>query len=169
MEHSCSIASRNLELETAIRLRSEGNVSTANELLVRLAQAYPIDARVQYHCAWSFDLLGLEREAVPYYVKAISLGLYEDDLRGAYLGLGSTYRTIGDYTASKTILEEALAVFPDDSALQTFYAMTLYNLGEHARYTKILLKLLANPAAYPKIAEYQKTIALYAEDLDRVW
>ena len=157
------------ELEAAIQLRSAGQVSTANEHLVQLAQAYPLDARVQYHCAWSFDLLGREREAVPYYAKAISLGLSEDELRGAYLGLGSTYRTIGDYAASKAIFEDAIAVFPDDSTLQAFFAMTLYNLGEHARCMKILLTLLVNPAAYQDVAAYQRAIALYAEDLDRIW
>ena len=50
-----------------------------------------------------------------------------------------------------------------------FFAMTLYNLGEHARSMKILLNLLTHSSSYPKIAEYQKTLALYAEDLDRVW
>ena len=50
-----------------------------------------------------------------------------------------------------------------------FFAMTLYNLGEHTLCTKILLNLLTNPTAYQELAPYQKAIALYAGDLDRVW
>lgn len=169
MNHSKNLVSPIPALEAAIELRNAGDVTTANERLIQLAFAHPLDARVQYHCAWSLDLLGLEREAVPYYVKAISLGLSGEELHGAYLGLGSTYRTVGDYTASKAVFEEALSTFPDDSALQVFYAMTLYNLGEHARAMKLLLDLLTDSSSYPKIAAYQKAIALYAGDLDRVW
>lgn len=158
-----------IDLDAAIRLRAEGKLEESNAILCRLAQENPDDPIAQYQCAWSFDVLGLERDAIPFYTSAIRLGLLGDDLRGAYLGLGSTYRTIGAYRESKAVFDEALLSFPGDAALQVFYAMTLYNLGEHAQSMKLLLRLVADPAKCEDVAVYQKAICLYAEDLDRVW
>jgi len=58
-------------------------------LLSRLVTKYPDNALVNYHCAWSFDVLGLEADAVPYYEKAIQIGLNETNAMGAFIGLGS--------------------------------------------------------------------------------
>jgi tetratricopeptide (TPR) repeat protein len=85
------------ELFKAISLREAGKLAEANERLIELASAYPDDAEVQYQCAWSFDVLGQEVAAVPYYERGIELGLPKEQEEGAYLGLGSTYRTLGNY------------------------------------------------------------------------
>jgi hypothetical protein len=42
--------------------------------------------------AWNFDLLGEESKSDPFYEKAIHLVLSSNELEGALLGLGSTYR-----------------------------------------------------------------------------
>ena len=157
------------DLETAIRLRNEGKAKEALELLIPLAEAYPSDAAVHYQCAWSFDVLGQERQAVYYYEKAISLGLDEKDLSDAYLGLGSTYRTLGDYEKSRDVLLRGMALFPQDNALKTFYAMSLYNLGEHADAMGLLLTLLADTASDARIKSYAKAIRFYSGALDQVW
>ena len=94
-----------IDLDKAIRLRAEGKLEESNAILCRLAQENPDDPIAQYQCAWSFDVLGLERDAIPHYTNAIRLGLQGDDLRGAYLGLGSTYRTIGAYRESKSVFD----------------------------------------------------------------
>ncbi len=96
----------NKELLKAIQLRENGMLKEANSLLLELVHTYPSDAEIHYHCAWSFDVLGEETKAVPYYEKAIALGLSDDALQGALLGLGSTYRTIGDYVSSKRVLKK---------------------------------------------------------------
>lgn len=62
------------ELSEAIQLRNEGHLTEANERLVQLACMYPDNAEVQYQCAWSFDVLGQEAAAVPYYERGIALG-----------------------------------------------------------------------------------------------
>ncbi|WP_246321240.1 tetratricopeptide repeat protein [Paenibacillus germinis] len=43
------------------------------------------------------------REAVPFYKKSLELGLSGEERQGAYLGLGSTYRTLGMYDHSKIV------------------------------------------------------------------
>ena len=156
-------------LEAAIRLRNAGCLQESNAMLKSLAQEYPADPTLQYQCAWSFDVLGQEKDAIPYYEKAIALGLSGEDLKGAYLGLGSTYRTIGAYAKSKEAFQNALGVFPQDNALKTFYALTLYNLGEHAAAMELLLTIIAEASSDPNVAEYRKAIAFYSGDLDRVW
>ena len=156
-------------LEAAIRLRNAGCLQESNAMLKSLAQEYPADPTLQYQCAWSFDVLGQEKDAIPYYEKAIALGLSGEDLKGAYLGLGSTYRTIGAYAKSKEAFQNALGVFPQDNALKTFYALTLYNLGEHAAAMELLLTIIAETSSDPNVAEYRKAIAFYSGDLVRVW
>lgn len=157
------------ELEQAVRLRSEGRLNESNEQLVRLAERHPDDARVNFQCAWSFDVLGQEAAAVPYYERAIAAGLPDEELKRALLGLGSTYRTLGDYEKSAAVFNRGTEVFPEDRALQVFRAMTLYNLGEHARAMELLLRNLADTTSDGGIRSYGQAIRFYSDKLDTIW
>lgn len=114
-------------------------------------------------------MLGEESKAVPYYEKAIQGNLKEEDLANAYLGLGSTYRTLGEYESSKHTLEEGLEKFPHNLAIQVFYAMTLFNLNEHERSLELLLKNLATTSSDPQIQKYKNAINFYSDKLNEVW
>ncbi|MBU5313843.1 tetratricopeptide repeat protein [Tissierella carlieri] len=157
------------KLETAIRLREEGKLKESNEILINLVKEYPNDAMVNYQCAWSFDVLGLEINAVPYYEKAILIGLDDEDLQSAFLGLGSTYRTLGQYEKSKQVFEKALFRFPENRAIKVFYAMTLYNLKEHSKAMEILLCNLIQTSLDGNIKKYKKAIEFYSDKLDETW
>lgn len=157
------------ELTKAIDLREKGNIKESNKLLMELVQNLPDDAFVNYQCAWSFDLMGEERKAMPYYEKAIKRGLPPHELEGALLGLGSTYRTLGYYEKSKSTFQQGLELFPSNKAIQTFYAMTLYNLNEHSKAMELLLKCLIETTTDEKITNYKKAIEFYAYNLDEVW
>ncbi|WP_225744999.1 tetratricopeptide repeat protein [Marinilactibacillus sp. Marseille-P9653] len=80
---------------------------------------------MNYQCAWSYDLLREEEKAVPFYKKAIDLGLDGEDLEGALLGLASTYRTLGRYEESERTFLKGLELFPTNNAVKVFFAMTL--------------------------------------------
>lgn len=114
-------------LKDADKLRAKDHHEEARQLLIQLSREYPANPIVQYETACVHDFLGLEREAVPYYLAAIENDLPEAGLRGAYLGLGSTYRILGQYAESKQILLDGLKVFPDAGEMKVFLAMTLYN------------------------------------------
>ncbi|MDQ0350561.1 tetratricopeptide (TPR) repeat protein [Alkalibacillus filiformis] len=159
----------NEELDKAIDLRKRGNHKESNELLMRLAEEFPNDASINYQCAWSFDILGEEAKAVPFYENAIKFGLPPTDLEGALLGLGSTYRTLGEYKKSKSTFLKGIKLFPDNRALQTFYSMTLYNLNEHSKAMELLLKCLIDTTKDPEISSYKKAIEFYADKLDEIW
>ncbi|KAA0965705.1 tetratricopeptide repeat protein [Sporosarcina sp. ANT_H38] len=157
------------EVDRAIELRIEGKHKESNEILLTLVKVYPEDSFINYQCAWSFDVLGEESQAVPFYEKAIQLGLPEQELEGAFIGLGSTYRTLGYYEKSKKIFLKAMEQFPDNRAIQVFYSMTLYNLKEHDGAMELLLKCLTDTTVDQEILSYKKAVGFYSDKLDHVW
>lgn len=157
------------EIKRALALRVEKNYIESNKLLTQLVVAYPEDAYIQYQCAWSYDVLGEEAKAVPHYEAAIRGPLEPGDLQNAYLGLGSTYRSLGDYDNSKRVFVEGMQHFPDNQALKTFYALTLYNLGESHDAVQLLLKTLLATTGNEQIKSYEKALDFYADHLDDKW
>ncbi len=138
------------------------------DLLERLG-ADPEDARLNYEVACAHDRDGLEHEAVPFYVKAIANGLDGDELRGAYLGLGSTYRAIGEYEAALRTFDRGLEAFPSGEELLVFRAMTLHNLGRSPEAVTALLQVLAEHTDSPWIERYRRAILFYSDRLDETW
>lgn len=159
----------NQKLIDAIELRKSGQPERSNGLILELVTEYPEDPLLNYQCAWSFDLLGEEGKAVPYYEKAISLGLEKEELEGALVGLGSTYRTLGRYQESQETFLKGIDLFPANNAMKTFYAMTLYNLKEHQAAMEILLKCLSETSADKEITAYKRAIEFYSDKLDEPW
>ncbi|MFE7467573.1 tetratricopeptide repeat protein [Streptomyces sp. NPDC057499] len=153
-------------LAAAVALRAEGRREEARQRLLALCAAFPDDAAVAYQTAWAHDVLGLEAEAVPFYERALAgAGLTEEDRRGALLGLGSTYRVLGQYEKAVRTLREGVGQFPGDGALRTFLAMALFNTGAHHEAMRLLLELLASGSTDPSVREYHEAIAHYAQDL----
>jgi tetratricopeptide (TPR) repeat protein len=152
-------------LDHAIKLREEGNVKESNSILKALVEDYPDVAEINYQLAWSYDVLGLEHEAIPYYEKAIALGLPERDQIEAIIGLGSTYRTVGQYNKSKQLLESSTNRYKN-RALDVFLAMTYYNLKEHEKAVSSLLKLLAETSSDQEIQKFSRAIKYYSERLN---
>lgn len=157
------------KVELAINLRNAGRKKESNELLVKMVEKFQDDAFINYQCAWSFDVLGDESAAVPYYENAINLGLSGKDLEGAIVGLGSTYRTLGEYEKSKQVLLRGMDLFPDNKAIQVFYSLTLYNLKEHDRAMELLLTCLIDTSSDKEILSYKKALNFYSGKLNDVW
>ncbi|MFJ4715333.1 tetratricopeptide repeat protein [Streptomyces sp. NPDC088785] len=156
-------------LARSVRLREAGRREEARGQLLALRARFPEDARVAYQTAWVHDGLGLEEAAVPHYVDAVAgPGLSAEERRGALLGLGSTYRTLGRHADAVTTLSGAIAEFPEDNALRTFLAMALYNVGRAHDGMRLLLSVLAATSADPDIVGYRPAIEYYARDLDAV-
>ncbi len=158
-----------MTIQEASYLRSQGRHEEARALLVQLCHQSPLDAELNYATACVHDFLGLEAHAVPYYLAALAGNLSTENRRGAFLGLGSTYRTLGQYAESHKTLVAGMKEFPQARELQVFLAMTLYNLGDAKAAVQSLLILLAQTSCDAGIAEYKRAIELYAGDIDRVW
>lgn len=156
-------------LAAAVSMRENGELERARELLLELHRDHPDDSNVNLQCAWVHDKLGLEREAVPHYERAIELGLDGEDLRSALLGLGSTYRALGDYTKAVATLTMGVDTFPDDRAMKVFQAMALYNTNRSKEACELLLHLLSETTSDTRIRSYDGAIDVYATNLDRTW
>ena len=156
-------------IEAGIKLRAAGKLTEANQLLLKIYATDSENPFLNYQLAWSFDVLGQEAEAVPFYEKALALGLEQEYLAEAYLGLGSTYRTLGKYPQAKTLFAKAIKQFPEHNALKVFFAMSLFNLNEHQQGMEILLKLLATTSNDPTIQKFNQAILFYADKLNQTW
>lgn len=157
------------KLSSAIQLRQSQNYEEARRLLLELHSEFPDDPQVSYQCAWIHDLLGLEREATRFYEKAIQTGLRGDDLKSALLGMGSTYRCIGEFQKSIETFQHALTLFPASHEFNVFLGMAYYNIGEHARAMELLLNTLADTSADEGVLRYQRAIRFYSDKLDQLW
>ncbi len=166
MSGSGSLSDR---LARAISLREQGKDQEARDLLLELHGGHPDDANVNLQCAWIHDRLGLERDAVRYYERALELGLDGEDQKNAMLGLGSTYRALGEYEKAANTLTWAVEMFPEDRPLQVFQAMALYNDDKAKDACELLLSLLIETTADESIIGYRDAIRTYAGDLNRVW
>ena len=159
---------RRPEVQTAIGLWEGGDLGGAGSLLFRVLAESSDDADANYQMASLMDSQGCEREAIPYYARAISRGLSGDERAAAFLGLGSSHRALGEYSEAVETLRRGVSEFPEDRAIKTFLAMALYNIGEHREAVELLIKNLVETTADPQIRSYERALSVYADGLDEV-
>jgi peroxiredoxin len=126
-------------------------------------------AWLHYRRACELDRAGEEKAAAPEYELALELGLHGEDLRSALLGLGSTYRCLGEYAKAEQTLRRGLAEFTGAREFEPFLALTLHNRGKGAEAIGLLLRGLAETSADPGIRRYRRALLLYADQPDRTW
>lgn len=156
------------KLAQAVELRKQNKPAEAMSLLESLLQAHPDDPDINYQLAWTCDFMGKESEAIPYYEKALANGLREDR-SGAMLGLGSTYRALGEYENSLRVFDQAVHEFPENRALKVFRALTLYNLGRAQESVSQLLLQLIETTEDGSIKSYDRALRFYSDKLNEVW
>ncbi|HCD2062324.1 TPA: tetratricopeptide repeat protein [Serratia marcescens] len=150
------------------QLKTQGSYQEATALALRQLTAEPEAAMLHFQLACLYDVQGLEQQAIPCYLAALARDLPPAQRREAWLGLGSTYRALGEYSASLRAFDDGLAEFPQANELMLFRAMALYNLGENKRAVTDLLLLLADTSSDPDIRGYQRAIRHYAADLSLI-
>ncbi|PFM63506.1 hypothetical protein COJ48_16190 [Bacillus cereus] len=152
-------------LKQAIKLKNEKKYAQSREILIGLTN-FTRDAEVLYQCAWIHDVMGLETEAVPYYEQAIANGLEGETLCGAYIGLGSTYRCIGEYDKAIAVLEAGLNKFPDNDVMKVFLSIAKYNVKDHEEAMKLLLETVVK---LDEVKEFERAISFYKDHLNKVF
>lgn len=153
------------ELDAIVGARAHGQ---SREILPRLQQLdarYPNIAEIAYQLAWTCDVLGREVEALPYYEKAIALGLPDNELAGALLGLGSTLRHLGQFERSASVLRSAHLQFPENREFDAFLALTLHAEGKSGEALRITLEALCDTSEDQGIRAYQRAIRHAASKL----
>jgi tetratricopeptide (TPR) repeat protein len=152
-----------LELDAIVGARHGGQVEGILRRLQSLDTRYPRVAEIAYQLAWTNDVMGREADALPYYEKAVALGLPPNELSGAMLGLGSTLRRLGQLERSREILESARIQFPQNREFEAFLALTLHDLGRHAEALQLVLTLLVDTSEDIGITAYQRALRYQAE------
>jgi len=150
------------KLKRGIELRELGSLEESRKALLEAVSELPEDPRTNYQCAWAHDVLGLEREAIPFYERAIEKGLEGRDLKEALIGLGSSYRCVGEPKKAVAALERATRLFPESRAAKVFLAMALHSRKGHGRAMEILLSQLAETTSDPEITDFKRAILHYA-------
>ncbi|AOS45635.1 Tetratrico peptide repeat protein [Lacunisphaera limnophila] len=146
------------ELDAIVGARAHGQLAAILPRLQQLDARHPNVAEIAYQLAWTCDVLGRDAEALPWYEKAVALGLPGNELAGALLGLGSTLRQLGQFERSASVLRSAQLQFPDNREFDAFLALTLHAAGQSGEALRVALDALCDTAEDPGIRAYQRAI-----------
>jgi len=155
-------------IEEARNLRRDDDYEASQSLLLGLMEKYPNDPLVLFEVGGSYDVLGEEEMAVPYYRQAIAAGLDGDDLQECLICLGSSLRVLGDTDEAVSILEQAVDEFPERNSGRVFLALAHYSNGEMEKAVSALLSLLLKTTADDDILAYADVLDYYVDNLDEM-
>jgi tetratricopeptide (TPR) repeat protein len=156
-------------IQNAKALRREDNLEESQAVLLSLLREYPHDPLVLFEVGGSYDVMGLEPEAIPYYEQAIQQGLDGADLQECLVCLGSSYRVMGDSQEAVDILEEALEQFPDNNSSKAFLALAYYSNNQAEEAVRTLFELLLETTSDENILAYADPLDFYKDHLDGNW
>lgn len=156
-------------IERAKQLRSEDSLEESQELLFELLSEYPDDPEVLFEVGGSFDVMGLEPEAMPYYRQAIDSGLEGEALAECLICLGSSQRLVGDFQDAVDTLEEAVEEFPESESAKAFLALAYYSNEQYTESVSLLLDLIVRTTNDDELRVYGDTLDYFKDNLDEQW
>jgi tetratricopeptide (TPR) repeat protein len=146
------------ELDAIVGARAHGQAAAILPRLHQLDTRHPNVAEINYQLAWTCDVLGREAQALPFYEKAVALGLPKNELAGALLGLGSTLRHLGQFERSAAVLRSAQLQFPENREFDAFLALTLHADGKTGEALRLALETLCDTSEDTGIRAYQRAL-----------
>lgn len=150
-------------------LRREDKLEESQKILLDLLDDYPDDPLVLFEVGGSYDVMGEEPQAIPYYKKAIEAGLEDDDLQECLVCLGSSYRNVGQFEQAVKSLERAVNEFPENNSGHVFLALAYYSDGREDDAISLLLEILLNTTKDEDVLAYADPLDYYKDNLDEVW
>lgn len=156
-------------ISKAKQLRQDDELESSQELLLQLLEEYPDDPLVLFEVGGSYDVMGEEPQAIPYYRQAIDEGLDGQELEECLVCLGSSYRNVGRFDDSVELLEEAWAAHPDNNSIGAFLALAYYSNEQCEESVQLLLSLLLKTTTDDNILAYADAIDFYKDNLNEVW
>lgn len=153
----------------AKEMRREEQLEESQALLLELLEQHAADPQVLFEVGGSYDVLGEESQAIPYYQQAVEHGLEGEDLKECLICLGSSYRIIGEYERAIAALERVVADFPADNAGRVFLALAYYSDGREDEAVSALLDVLLETTRDESILAYADTLDYYKDNLDEIW
>lgn len=131
--------------ELALLHQESGNVSAALTCYEKALRIDPHHARAFVGMGMAFSDAGWEEDAVRSFLSALEIDPAHPEPE-ALNGLAVIYKRQGRYEDAIALLERALALCPDNEALQCNIAMVFGAQGESAREEAIYRQLLARNA-----------------------
>ena len=122
-------------------------------------------ALAAYERARACDREGLEAEAIEHYEEALRLGLADEHVAGALLGLGSSLRNVDRADDAVAVLTDACDRFPDHVALALFRALALASAGHCERALGETIRLAAARIDADEVRRYRRALDEYADEL----
>jgi tetratricopeptide (TPR) repeat protein len=135
------------------------------DLLRKLDARHPHVAEINHQLAWTLETAGNHAEALPYYEKAVTLGLPPNEHANALIGLAGTLRQLGEARRAADVLRTGQLQFPDNREFDVFLALALHDLGDHAEALRLALTALVDTTEDPGLTAYQRTIRHAAVNL----
>lgn len=157
------------KLEEALELREEDELDASQQILLALLEEYPDNATALYEVGGSYDVMGEERDAIPYYEQAIEAGLGGEDLQECLICLGSCNRVIGEFEESVEWLETAVTQFPENKSGHVFLALAYYSNDQKEEAMRTLMEVLLETTENEDIQSYADVFEFYKDNLEEVW
>lgn len=154
------------QIEQARALRREDDLEESQAILLTLLNEYPEHPLILFEVGGSYDVMGEEEMAIPYYREAIEAGLQGDDLQECLVCLGSSLRLIGEHEEAVEVLERAVESFPTRKSSRVFLALAYYSDGQpHLAISKLMSTLLETTSDQDILA-YADAFEYYIEELE---
>lgn len=153
-------------IEEARELRRDDELEESQAMLLELMERFPDHPLVLFEVGGSYDVLGEEEMAVPYYRQSIAAGLQGDDLHECLVCLGSSLRVLGETDEAVSMLDQAVDEFPDRNSGRVFLALAQYSNGEADLAVSNLLSLLLKTTSDEDILAYADALDYYVDNLD---
>lgn len=158
METPADLPAWKEELDAIVGARAHGQFNQLLPRLQDLDRRHPNVGEIAYQLAWTCDTLGRAEQALPYYEKAVALGLPPNELSNAFIGLGSTLRTLGQLDRSAEVLRSGKLQFPDNREFDAFLTLTLHAQGKHAEALALALETLCDTTEDPGLTAYGRAL-----------
>lgn len=163
---STSDADYTLRLQRARDLRRDEEFEHSQELLLELLDEYPDDPMILFEVGGSYDVLGEEKQAIPYYREALDAGLAGDERQECLICLGSSLRVVGEYEDAVACLEQAVDEYPTRNSGRAFLALAHYSNGRPDEAVRLLLDLLLSTTNDADIRSFADALEYYRDNLD---
>ena len=124
---------------------------------------------VLFEVGGSYDVLGDEEKAIPYYRRAVSAGLEGEDLQECLICLGNTLGIVGELDESVTVLESARKQFPDKPSTRIFLALAYHYNNQPDDAVGTLLDVILHTSEDPDIQAFAGTLEYYRDELSDVY
>jgi cyanophycin synthetase len=154
------------EAEAAIaQLRAEPGASARITAARALLETAPGDPRLIFELASAHDGAGDAHQAIGLYENALGAGLREPHRHRALLQQAVGYRTVGDLTAARGILDALGDERPGSAAVAAFRALTMLDQGEAPAAVADLINVLLSRSGDADDEAYRVALHGYAAEL----